>query len=175
MDRNDGVCGPLCRGQEGNLLSTVGFECDCPKGPASHYRRAAACTRLSIVELERKANRELYMKFLHWDLGYKQRGEIVEVTLTRAANVRLMDSSDYSSYKSGRSHHYHGGLIKQSPFRMAIPSSGTWYFTVDRQGLQGATNASVRMLPGPLPEIREASLSSLPSLVRNPPPATASG
>ena len=32
------------------------------------------------------------MKFIHTDLGNRRRGEIVEVALTRAANVRLMNT-----------------------------------------------------------------------------------
>ena len=44
--------------------------------------------------------------------------------------------------------------------------------TVDMQGLRGSVRSSARILPGPLPELREVSLSSVPSLVR-PSPATA--
>src|SRR5579871_4924896 len=107
------------------------------------------------------------MQFIHNDLGQRRRGEVIEITLTSGANVRLMDSSNFSSYKSGRAHHYHGGLAKQSPLRLAIPSSGHWHVAIDMQGLRGSTRASVRVLPGPLPEIREAPLSSVPSLVRD--------
>lgn len=42
---------------------------------------------------------------------------------------------------------------------------------VDMQGLRGSTKASVRILPGPLPEIRELPLSSVPGLVRDTPPS----
>lgn len=115
------------------------------------------------------------MQFIHNDLGYRQRGEIVEVTLTSGANVRLMDSSNFSSYKNGCNHRYYGGLAKRSPLRLAIPNSGHWHVAVDMQGLRGSTRASVRVLPGPLPEIREAPLSSVPSLVRNLPPAIEPG
>ncbi len=44
----------------------------------------------------------------------EKRGEIVEITLTSGANVRLMDSSNFSSYKNGRRHSYIGGLAKRS-------------------------------------------------------------
>jgi hypothetical protein len=115
------------------------------------------------------------MQFIHNDLGQRRRGEVIEITLTSGANVRLMDSSNFSSYKSGRAHHYHGGLAKQSPLRLAIPSSGHWHVAIDMQGLRGSTRASVRVLPGPLPEIREAPLSSVPSLVRDAPPAREPG
>ncbi|HMN67605.1 MAG TPA: DUF1883 domain-containing protein [Bdellovibrionales bacterium] len=86
-----------------------------------------------------------------------------------------MGSSDFSNYKRGRSHRYIGGLAKQSPLRLQVPSSGHWYVTVDTQGLRNSTKASVRVLPGALPEIREAPLSSIPSLVRNQPPQIADG
>jgi hypothetical protein len=115
------------------------------------------------------------VQFIHTDLGFRQRGEIVEITLTSGANVRLMDSSNFSSYKSGRQHRCHGGLAKQSPIRLAIPNSGHWHVAVDMQGLKGSTRASVRVLPGPLPEIREAPLSSVPSLVRDRPPPVEPG
>ena len=42
------------------------------------------------------------VKFLSYDLGRRQAGEIVEVTLSgNAANVRLLDSSNFSYYRSG--------------------------------------------------------------------------
>jgi len=56
-------------------------------------------------------------------LGYRSGGEIVEVTLSgNSANVRLMDSSNFSNYKNGRQHSYRGGLAKQSPVRLQIVS-----------------------------------------------------
>ena len=114
------------------------------------------------------------MKFIHNDLGQRKRGEIVEITLSSGANVRLMDSSNFSSYKAGRRHRYTGGLAKKSPIRLQIPSSGHWHVAIDMQGLRGSTRASVRTLPGVLPDIREAPLSSVPSLVQdNRPPDVA--
>lgn len=100
-------------------------------------------------------------------MGQRRRGEIVEVTLTSGANVRLMDSSNFGSYKNGRQHRYIGGLAKKSPVRLQIPSSGHWHVAIDMQGLRGNTKASVRILPGPLPEIQERPLSEVPSLIRD--------
>jgi hypothetical protein len=113
------------------------------------------------------------VKFIHNDLGQRQRGETVVVTLTAGANVRLMNSSDFSSYKAGRRHRYIGGLAKQSPLRLQIPNSGHWHVTIDTQGLRNSTSASVKVLPSSLPELREAPLSSVPSLVQNSPPELA--
>ncbi|WP_371263920.1 DUF1883 domain-containing protein [Nitrosomonas sp. Nm58] len=49
---------------------------------------------------------------------------MVEVTLTSGANVCLMNSSDFSSYKNGRPHRCIGGLATRSRVRFQIPSSG---------------------------------------------------
>lgn len=107
------------------------------------------------------------MKFVHHDLGQRKRGEIVEITLSgSAANVRLLDSRHFQAYKAGRRHRYQGGLAKRSPVRLAIPRPGHWHVAVDMQGLRGSVRSSARILPSPLPEIREAPLSSVPSLVR---------
>lgn len=99
--------------------------------------------------------------FLQTDLGHRQRGDVVEVTLSgSAANVRLLDSSNLSRYRRGLDHRYHGGLARQSPIRLAIPSSGTWYLVVDMQGLRGTTRSSVRVIPAsalqPLPPIQQS-------------------
>ncbi|MDM8564845.1 DUF1883 domain-containing protein [Candidatus Halobeggiatoa sp. HSG11] len=71
------------------------------------------------------------MNFLKYDLGSLKKGEIVEVTLTKGANVRLMNSSNFNSYKSGRKHHYYGGLAKKSPIKIQVPNSGHWYVAID--------------------------------------------
>ena len=117
------------------------------------------------------------MNFLKFDLGNLKRGEIVEVTLSSGANVRLMTSSDFSSYQAGRQHRYIGGLAKRSPVRLQTTSSGHWYVAVDMQGLRGTTSASVRVLPGVLPDIQERPLREIPGLVRDdvPTPAESGG
>ncbi len=108
------------------------------------------------------------MNFTKYDLGNKQRGDVVEITLQGSgANVRLMNSSNFQNYRNGRRHSYIGGLAKKSPVRLQIPSSGHWYVTVDMQGLRGTTRSSIRMMPSALPEMRQPSLSTVPSLVQN--------
>lgn len=107
------------------------------------------------------------MRFTHYDLGQRRAGEIVEITLSgSAANVRLMDSSNFQSYRDGRQHRYVGGLAKRSPVRLAIPHSGYWHVTVDMQGLRGSVRSGMRIVPGTLPPLREAPLSSVPSLIQ---------
>ncbi len=99
------------------------------------------------------------MNFIDIDLGQCQAGDIAEVTLSAGANVRLMDSSNFNAYRNGRQHRYVGGLAKQSPVRLQVPSSGHWHVAVDMQGLRGSVRASGRRIPGaalrPLAPIRE--------------------
>lgn len=99
-------------------------------------------------------------KFIHSDLGHRSRGDVLEVSLRgSAANVMLMDTSNFSAYKSGRAFRYVGGLAKRSAVRLQIPSSGRWHAVVDMRGLRGTTNASFRVINGkalqPLPPIRD--------------------
>jgi hypothetical protein len=100
------------------------------------------------------------VEHLYKDLGHRDRGDVVEVTLDKGANVRLMDSGNYNAYKQGRQHRAVGGLATRSPVRLGIPSSGRWHLAIDMQGLRGGTlRHSVRILPAaalqPLPPIRE--------------------
>ncbi|MEM6452256.1 MAG: DUF1883 domain-containing protein [Cyanobacteria bacterium P01_D01_bin.105] len=107
------------------------------------------------------------MKFVHHDLGQCKRGEIVEITLSgSAANVQLMDSSNFQSYKNGRKYKYFGGQATKSPVRLQVPRSGHWHVAVDMAGLRGSVRSSARLLPSPLPTIQETPLSSVPSLVQ---------
>ena len=85
------------------------------------------------------------MNFLHYDLHLKS-NDVVEVTLDKQANVRLLDSSNFASYKRGARHKYHGGLVKNSPFQIAAPHAGHWYLVIDLGGYAGRVNASVRVL-----------------------------
>ena len=87
------------------------------------------------------------MKFLHTDLGYRKRGEIVEVTLSgNAANVLLLDSSNFLAYKNRHRYTYYGGLAKISPVRLPIPANGHWHIAVDTQGHSASIRVSVRIL-----------------------------
>ena len=107
------------------------------------------------------------MQFQQYDLGNLSGGEIVEVTLSgTAVNVRLMDSSNYQSFRAGRRHSFFGGHATRSPVRLQVPHSGHWYVTVDLGGYSGSVRSGVRVLPGPLPALREMPLSSVPSLVQ---------
>jgi hypothetical protein len=99
-------------------------------------------------------------QFIHSDLGSRPRGDVVEITLSgSAANVMLMDTSNFNSYKNGRAFRYTGGLAHQSPVRLQVPSSGRWHAVVDMRGLRGNVRAGFRVINAsalqPLPPIRD--------------------
>ena len=108
------------------------------------------------------------MKFTHYNLGYQPRGTTIEITLRgSAANVQLLDSSNFQNYRSGRQYKYSGGLAHRSPVQLVVPRNGHWHVTVDLQGLRGQVRSSIRILPDPLPPIRERSSAPLSPLVRD--------
>jgi hypothetical protein len=87
------------------------------------------------------------MSFTHYDIGYRQAGELVEVTLARnSANVKLMDSTNFQSYHAGRRHTYYGGHATYSPYRIAVPHAGNWHVAVDLGGYAGSVQSSVRTI-----------------------------
>jgi len=107
------------------------------------------------------------MNFAYYELGHRSGGEIVEVTLSgNAANVFLVDSSNYAAYKAGRQYRYFGGHATRSPVRLPVPSAGQWYLVIDMGGHTGSVRHSMRILPGALAPLREIPLSSVPSLVQ---------
>lgn len=82
------------------------------------------------------------MNFLHYPLNLDS-GEVVDVTLDKQANVRLMNEANFSKYKRGEKHTYYGGLAKVSPISIPAPHSGTWHLVIDLGGYAGSVQASV--------------------------------
>lgn len=95
------------------------------------------------------------MKFSYYDFGQLIKGTIIEVQLSSAANVRLMDQSNYFNYKNGRRHKYCGGYVTRSPYRITVPSNGHWYLTIDLGGYSGTVRHNARILPVFLPTAKE--------------------
>lgn len=82
------------------------------------------------------------MKYLYYEVTVG-RDDVIEVELSGQANVRLMDSANYNSFRAGRAHRFHGGLAKVSPLALRPPSAGHWYVVVDLGGYSGSVRASV--------------------------------
>lgn len=85
------------------------------------------------------------MNYLHYDLNL-QSNEIVEVTLDKQANVRLLDENNYLKYQRQEQHKYYGGLATKSPVRLSPPYSGHWHLIIDLGGYSGTVRASVKTI-----------------------------
>jgi hypothetical protein len=86
------------------------------------------------------------MNFFHADLGHQQRGALAIVRLGTAANVRLLDDSNFRSYQSGHRYRgYHMGFYRQSPLRLPIPTIGRWHVVIDLGGYAGTIRAAVQV------------------------------
>ncbi len=87
------------------------------------------------------------MNFLHYEFDLAT-DDVVEVTLDKQANVRLLDDLNYNSFRNGQQHRYHGGLAKSSPVLLTAPHAGHWHVVVDLGGYPGTVRASARVLQG---------------------------
>ena len=65
------------------------------------------------------------MQFIKHDLGQLSGGEIAEISITNAANVRLLDRDNFLKYRSGQGHKYNGGHYEESPVRFEIPRASS--------------------------------------------------
>ena len=105
------------------------------------------------------------MKYTVYNLGNLEKGNIVEVTLKgNAANVLLLNSSNYNNYKNGRRYKYYGGYVKSSPYRIVVPSNGRWFVVINLGGYGGQVRSAVRVLPGAMPPAKRYNTSELSSL-----------
>jgi len=86
------------------------------------------------------------MDFVHYDLGQRTTGQTVEVTLSNAANVLLLDDANFEAYRTGRQYKYFGGWVTQSPYRIGVPGSGHWHIAINLGGAAGSIRTEVRVL-----------------------------
>ncbi len=108
------------------------------------------------------------MKFQSYDLGMLKRGAVVVVQLSgNAANVQLMDSTNFSNYKRGTRYRYTGGLAKRSPVRLTVPSEGHWYVAIDLGGLRGTVRSSVAVERGALPVMAPSRMTASLNEIRH--------
>lgn len=85
------------------------------------------------------------MNYLHHEIEAGP-DDVIEVTLDHAANVLLLDSSNFNSYRDGRPYRYYGGYVTSSPFRVSPPRRDHWHLVVDLGGGFGTVRASASLL-----------------------------
>lgn len=58
----------------------------------------------------------------------------VEVQLAHAADVFLVDSSNFQKYKNGQRFDYYGGHYTKTPVHISVNGKGRWYLIVRGSG-----------------------------------------
>lgn len=96
------------------------------------------------------------LDFVHYDLGYLEEGTTVVVFLDTAANVCVLDLTNFRYYRMGTSFTYLGGYITRSTYYAVIPQTGFWNVTIDLGGYEGRIGSSVKVIP---PEKIEVGLT----------------
>ncbi|HLJ04557.1 MAG TPA: DUF1883 domain-containing protein [Solirubrobacteraceae bacterium] len=87
------------------------------------------------------------MRFSYHDLGHQPAGSTVVVHLTgSAANVLLVDPTNFGRYRARQAFSYHGGLCKRSPAEIEIPSEGHWLVIIDLGGYKGRVRGRVEVV-----------------------------
>ena len=85
------------------------------------------------------------MNYLHFPITASA-GDTVVVSLDSQANVRLLDSINYSRYCRGERHEFYGGLAQVSPFRLRVLGTGEWHVAIDLGGYSGTVRAGVQLI-----------------------------
>ncbi|MBN1647092.1 MAG: DUF1883 domain-containing protein [Spirochaetales bacterium] len=85
------------------------------------------------------------MKFIHYQVNAGPEN-IIQVKLTKRANVRLMDTVNYQKYRMGKPYEFTGGLAEESPVEFRPEEKKQWHIIVDMKGLHGETKAGIRVL-----------------------------
>lgn len=111
-------------------------------------------------------------KFIRYHWNRLEKGSTIVVTLSTAANVRLLDSTNFNAFKNSRSHRVAGGgQVRKSPFRITVPRTGSWYLTIDLMGFRATSvRHSATVEPPPLPVAKTARVSSLSAIQHERPP-----
>lgn len=60
----------------------------------------------------------------------------VEVKISHAADVFLVDQNNFRKYQTGQGFKYYGGNYTKSPVKISVQDSGRWYLIVKGSNYQ---------------------------------------
>jgi hypothetical protein len=84
------------------------------------------------------------MNYLHSAVQIEA-GQAVLVELDHAANVKVMDESNFARYRRGEAHQYFGGQATRRLTAIQPPRPGRWHLTIDLGGYRGTVRANIRV------------------------------
>jgi hypothetical protein len=85
------------------------------------------------------------MSFIHYKVKAGPTN-IIQIKLTRMANVRFMDTVNYQKYRMGKPYEFNGGLAEESPVEFRPAELRDWHVIIDMKGLSGETKAGIKVL-----------------------------
>ncbi len=86
------------------------------------------------------------MNYLHYTVQAGP-GELVAVTLSDRANVRLLDSLNYYKYKLGKKYDTtDGGETMDPPVTMRAPYKASWHVVIDLGPSGGEVRADIKVI-----------------------------
>jgi len=84
------------------------------------------------------------MEYLHYKVKTHS-NSIIEVSLDKQANIKLMDNKNYQNYRMKKKYDFIGGLARVSPMVLKPPYKGEWHIVVDLEGMGGSVKAKVKV------------------------------
>lgn len=88
----------------------------------------------------------MIMKFMHYEWSDIGPEDVIEITLSKQANVRLLDDANYHRYRRGASYNFKGGTQVETPAHLSPPHQGHWHLVVDLKGYAGSVAVDVRLI-----------------------------
>ncbi|MBI9102899.1 MAG: DUF1883 domain-containing protein [Spirochaetales bacterium] len=85
------------------------------------------------------------MQFIHYELKAGI-DKIIQVTIDSEADVKLMDTFNFTKYKKGRTPDYQGGTYPASTIEFRVDKTDTWHVVIDLGGKKGEVKASVKLI-----------------------------
>jgi hypothetical protein len=86
------------------------------------------------------------MNFLHYEVELGSKDSVKVILTGNAANVLLLDESNFRNYQSGQQYQYFGGHYTRSPAILRPPNAGHWHVVVNLGGGAGSVNAVVQVV-----------------------------
>jgi len=72
--------------------------------------------------------------------------DTLQVGLTAAAHVMLMDENNYRAYVDEEDFEYYGREVKRTPYRTRPPAAGTWHLVIEQIDTEAPLSASVQIV-----------------------------
>ena len=85
------------------------------------------------------------MNYLHYEVKAGPQN-VIRVTISREANVQLLDVLNFAKYRLGKSYSATLGPESTGPVQFKPPYKGVWHVVIDMEGHTGTVRALVDVL-----------------------------